>query len=130
MEKYNIEANTMFKEKLGIDLTPLELTKRFISDYYKWNEYAYRQSETEEEEKDWNIGKSYDNLILKYCVADKKYQGLAYGNDGEPFEDFTFLEETISDNIAIVKVKYQDPKMDFRYSLFEYHFKNQIIDIL
>ena len=123
MKRYNTEANTMFTDKLNVNLTPLEITKQFIEDYCQWNKYAFEQSETEKEEKDWNIGKSYDNLILKYCSSDKKYQGLAYGSDGEMLQDFTFLEEIIMDDTAIVKVKYQNPEFTFIEHLFEYHYK-------
>lgn len=122
MKKYQTEANMLFTEKLDNNLTPLELTASFIKDYEKWRSYAWQQQDEKTEEAKWNIGKSYDNLIRKYCGDEKQYQALAYGSDTEKWEDFKVLENTIDGNIAVVKVEYTDPKFDFIQREYEFHY--------
>ena len=123
MEKHQTEANALFTEKLNFNLSPLELTESFIKDYEKWQSYAWQQSEKKTKESDWNIGKSYDNLIRKYCGDNKKYQGLSFGNNTEKWEDCKVLENTINQNIALVKVAYTNPEFSFLQSMYAYHFK-------
>ena len=123
MKKYQTEANKMFTEKLENSLTPLHLTESFIKDYEQWQNYAWQEKEINTPEKDWNIGKSYDNLILKYCGKEKQYQNLAYGNDAEKWEDFKVLENTIEGNNAKVKVEYTNPQFSFIQRVFAFHFK-------
>ncbi len=122
MKKYITVANEMFKEPLPDKLSPTEITKLFISDYYECRKFAYEESKTEKPEKEWNIGKSYDNLIIKYCGLDKNYQGLAYGSNGEKLTETKILNEVLEGSKAIVTVKYQNPEIEFINSNYEYHF--------
>lgn len=122
MQKFKTEANKMFTEPLDNELTPLQLTEKFITDYETWRAYAWKEKEKNTAEKEWNIGKSYDNLILKYCGQDKKYQSLAYGTDTEVWSDFSILDELIKTNNAIIKVKYTHPQFNFIERTYEFHF--------
>ena len=123
MEQFQTEANTLFTEKLDANLSPLELTELFIKDYEQWRIYSWQQRQAKTKESDWNIGKSYDNLIRKYCGDDKKYQNLALGTDTEKWQDFKLLENTSNETTAVVKLEYTDPKFSFIQHMYAYHFK-------
>lgn len=122
MQKFNTQANTMFVEPLENALTPLQITECFVKDYEAWRAYAWKESENKTAENEWNIGKSYDNLIIKYCGKDKQYQGLTYGDDSEKWSDFKILETFAKVDTSIVKVQYTDPKFNFIERMYEYHF--------
>ena len=112
----------MFTEVLDHNLTPLQITELFVKDYEAWRAYAWEQEEINSPESQWNIGKSYDNLILKYCGKDKKYQALSYGNDNELWENFEVLDVKEEKNKAVVRVKHTNPQFDFLQNEYEFHF--------
>jgi len=103
--------------------TPTELTKEFIIDYKKWNDFAFDTSKNKDEKADYKIEKMYDDLILKFCSPEKKYQGLAYGSDSDhcPNQELV-IEEIIDSTKAIVKTKFTNEKFSFIQHDFEYHF--------
>lgn len=103
--------------------TPTELTNEFIIDYKKWNDFAFATKENEDENAKYKIGKMYDDLILKFCSPEKKYQGLAYGSDSNhcPKQELV-VEEIIDSTKAIVKTKFKNEKFIFIEHDFEYHF--------
>jgi len=103
--------------------TPTELTKEFIIEYKKWNDFAYATKGNEDENSKYKIGKMYDDLILKFCSPEKKYQGLAYGSDSDhcPKQELV-TEEIIDSTKAIVKTKFTNEKFSFIEHDFEYHF--------
>lgn len=103
--------------------TPTELTKEFIFDYKKWNDFAFATKENRDENAKYKIGKMYDELILRFCSSEKKYQGLAYGSDS----DHCPKQELVTDEIidlkkAIVKTKFTNAKFSFIEHDFEYYF--------
>lgn len=103
--------------------TPTELTKEFISDYKKWNDFAFASKESNDENMEYKIEKMYDDLILKFCSPEKKYQGLAYGSNSDhcPKQEL-ITEEIINAGKAIVKTKFTNEKFSFIKHDFEYHF--------
>ncbi|TDT50526.1 NTF2 fold immunity protein of polymorphic toxin system component [Maribacter spongiicola] len=102
---------------------PTDLTKEFISDYKEWNDFAFKSKENKTEDFKFKIGKMYDDLILKYCSPNKKYQGLAYGSSSNhcPNQE-VILDELIDNNTAIVKTKFTNEKFSFLQHNYEYHF--------
>ncbi|WP_299435031.1 NTF2 fold immunity protein [uncultured Maribacter sp.] len=102
---------------------PAELTKEFIIDYKKWNDFAFSTKESKVENTKHKIGKMYDELILKFCSPEKKYQGLAYGSESDhcPKQELV-IEELIDSKKAIVKTKFTNEKFSFIEHDFEYHF--------
>ncbi|WP_289645390.1 hypothetical protein [Maribacter aestuarii] len=103
--------------------TPTEITKEFIIDYKKWNDFAFAVKENKDENGQYKIGKMYDDLILKFCSPEKKYQGLAYGSDSDhcPKQELV-IEEIIDAAKAIVKTKFTNEKFSFIEHDYEYHF--------
>ncbi|WP_299246565.1 hypothetical protein [uncultured Aquimarina sp.] len=66
----------------------------------------------------------YDDLILKFCDSEKKYQGLAYGSESSHcIEQEQIIEELISEDKAIVKTLFKNKKFDFIQHNYEYHFE-------
>ena len=102
---------------------PTELTKEFIKDYKEWNDFAYSLDESNDEKSDYKIEKMYDDLILKFCSPEKKYQGLAYGSDSDhcPKQE-QVISEKIESTKAIVKTKFVNKKFSFITHNYEYHF--------
>lgn len=103
--------------------TPAELTKEFIIEYKKWNDFAFSTGESKDKNTEDKIGKMYDDLILEFCSPEKKYQGLAYGSDSShcPKQELV-VEEIIDSTKAIVKTKFTHEKFSFIEHDFEYHF--------
>ena len=103
--------------------TPTELTKEFIIEYKKWNDFAFATKESNDENTEYKVGKMYDDLILKFCSSEKKYQGLAYGSSSDhcPKQELV-IEEIIDSKKAIVKTKFTNEKFSFIEHDFEYHF--------
>lgn len=111
----NKEINTM--------TNPTELTKEFIKDYKEWNDFAYGLNGSNDTKSDNEIGKMYDDLILKFCSPEKKYQGLAYGSDSDHCpEQERVISEKIESTKAIVKTKFINKKFSFITHDYEYHF--------
>jgi hypothetical protein len=103
--------------------TPIELTEEFIVDYKKWNDFAFATKDSKDENAKYKIGKMYDDLILKFCSPEKKYQGLAYGSDsGHCPKQELVIEEIIDSAKAIVKTKFTNEKFSFINHDYEYHF--------
>jgi len=102
---------------------PAELTKEFIIDYKKWNDFAFSSKENKNEDTEHKVGKMYDDLILKFCSLKKKHQGLAYGSDSShcPKQELV-IEEIIDPTKAIVKTKFTNKKFSFIEHDYEYHF--------
>lgn len=103
--------------------TPTELTNEFIIDYKNWNDFAFANKESKDENIKYKIGKKYDDLILKFCSPEKKYQGLAYGSNSDhcPKQELV-IEEIIDSAKAIVKTKFTNEKFSFIKHDYEYHF--------
>ncbi len=111
------------REKINKMTSPTELTKEFIKDYKKWNDFAYSLDESNDEKSDYKIGKMYDELILKFCNPEKKYQGLAYGSDSNHCpEQEQVISEKIESTNAVVKTKFINKKFSFITHDYEYHF--------
>jgi hypothetical protein len=102
---------------------PTDLAKEFIVDYKKWNDFAFTADKNNEENAEHAIGKMYNDLILKYCSPEKKYQGLAYGSDADhcPKQEL-ITGEIIDGTRAIVKTKFTNEKFSFLTHNYEYHF--------
>lgn len=102
---------------------PADLTKEFIIDYKKWNDFAFSSKESKDKDAEYKIEKMYDELILKFCSPEKKYQGLAYGSDSDhcPKQEL-IIEEIIDSKKAIVKTKFTNEKFSFIEHNYEYHF--------
>lgn len=103
--------------------TPTELTKDFIADYKNWNEFAFNESKKNTEESKYNIAKMYDDIILKYCSPEKKYQNLAYGSESAHCpEQEKSIEENVNGTHAIVRTKFTNKKFTFINHDYEYHY--------
>ena len=103
--------------------TVSELTKSFIVEYKNWNDFAYKLNNVDSEKSHYKIGKMYDDIILKYCGSEKKYQGLAYGSDSNHCpEQEQVLKELIETSKAIVFTKFVNKKFNFLSHNYEYHF--------
>lgn len=109
-------------EKIDEMTSPTELTKGFIKEYKEWNDFACSRW-SDNGKSDYEIEKMYDDLILKFCSPEKKYQGLAYGSESNHCpEQEQIISENIESTTAIVKTKFINKKFSFLNHDYEYHF--------
>ena len=103
--------------------TPTELTKEFIVDYNKCNDFAFSFNGNENADNKFKVEKMYDDLILKFCSPDKKYQGLSYGSTSShcPSQELV-IKEIVNATEAIVSTKFTNEKFNFIEHDYEYHF--------
>jgi len=100
-----------------------------MADHKTWNAFAYEQSQISDgklgdSEARWDQGQSYDNLILRYCVPDKRYQSLSYGSKDKHDPDHeTVQSEVIEGEVANVTTIFQDPKFEFLKNTYRYEFR-------
>lgn len=100
-------------------MTPTELTLHFISDYKKWNDFAFQNAK-----EGVLIEEKYKNdLISYYCLPNKKYQNIAFSNESShcPLKEKIIFQD-IKSKAAIIRTLYKDPKLDFIQNIYEYHF--------
>ncbi|MDG1572493.1 hypothetical protein OZ410_09210 [Robiginitalea sp. M366] len=103
-------------------LTPEQLTLAFIQDYYDWNQYAFRTDEgIGSNEK--AIEKKYRQIIRKYCIPNKDYQGITFGSESNHHPEH---EQIVGTDVGalktIVKTHFNDPKHPYSFADYEYHF--------
>lgn len=102
---------------------PEEITKNFIKEYKVWNDSAFLLHNSNNPLAESIAEKEYKALIEKYCIPNKKYQNLAFGNpSSHSTEEETITKSKISQNKAIVKTKFKDKNFDYLINHYEYHF--------
>ena len=108
-----------FSQKDRKAMTPHELTLAYISEYEKWNDFAFKnQNEDVKIEEKYKI-----DIILKFCLPTKKYQNIAFGSESShslSYEKITF--EDVKSKSAIIKTLCKDPKRNYLNDVYEYHF--------
>jgi hypothetical protein len=113
----------VMQQNLTGQTTPEEITKNFIKEYKAWNDKAYQLHDTKNPLADNIAEKEYKALIEKYCVPNKVYQYLAFGNpSSHSTEEETITKSKIKQNKAIVKTIFKDKNVDYLINYYEYHF--------
>ncbi|TRW99475.1 hypothetical protein FNJ84_02030 [Paracoccus sp. M683] len=108
------EARAMSRDGRPVWSDASALVQDFIRDYEIWNDYAFAESQIDDPEARWNQRQAYDNLITRYCLPDKTYQGIAYGSDADHTPDQeTIISVHETGDTAEVRTRFQDRKFDF-----------------
>lgn len=102
---------------------PVAITRAFISDFEKWNEFAYRINKENVDLK--YAREAYDNLLRKYCADSVKGQGVSFGNRSMHRADFEDVESfTTADNTATVcSIHTKELAGSLVQDRFEYHYE-------
>jgi hypothetical protein len=122
-DTYPDKAKNLFGDALELDLSPADLTRKFIADFKEWSTFSWDEKKYDDSEARWNQGQSYDSLILRYCGPKKKYQGLVLSS--EPMhcpEQEAVVDEKIDGNRAFVKTHFQNAEYDFISHDYQYEF--------
>jgi hypothetical protein len=108
-------------------MSPEEITLAFIRDFKEWNDYAISLDDRYDEKSRRNIGKTYDEIILKYCRESLQYQPLAYTSDsGHDPEKEKILSIDQNENETIVYTRHEKIIADVDLSSFyEYRFEKE-----
>ena len=93
-----------------------KIVRSYIRDYEEWNKFAVDNSDFSGNSNDDVIYEKYKELIDKYCVPDKKFQGLSWGGSSYKEEIVSVIE---AGNVGLVKTKRTDTDYTSEY---EYHF--------
>jgi hypothetical protein len=109
------------------NMSPEEITLAFIRDYKEWNDYAMELDGSGDEKAGWNIGKAYDDIILKYCRKSLEYQPLAYGSESSHApENEKVLKVEQGEHTATVHTKHERMVANVDLSnLYEYSFEKE-----
>ncbi|MGV3697977.1 NTF2 fold immunity protein [Flavobacterium sp.] len=103
--------------------SPEEITKNFIKEHKVWNDNAFQLHDLNNPLAHNIAEKEYKALIEKYCVPNKVYQNLAFGNPSTHSpEEETIMKSKINQNKAIVETKFKDKNFDYLINYYEYHF--------
>ena len=111
------------QQNLTGQTTPEEITKNFIKEYKVWNDKAFQLHDSKNPLAANIAEKEYKALIEKYCVPNKVYQYLAFGDPSSHSpEEETITKSKIKQNKSVVNTTFKDKNFDYLVNYYEYHF--------
>lgn len=100
----------------------------FIKDYEAWNDFAAQHIGSSDKAIGDEIYAKYKQIIDRYCLPNKQFQGLAYGGEAShqvAKESIESMEIDQEKHTAIVETKMMDSQGCPDFYSYHFIFKNE-----